>query len=117
MGLRGAGGVKNFSVGIWDGTPSTARSSYYYELTCCTENSVDPDQLASEEAIRSGSTLFKIEFSIWSHNFSKKFKYCFSTVKKKPSDLDLHCLQELISGSIMFSKKSIYHMTSRLGVK
>ena len=27
MGLRGAGGVKNFSVGICDGTPSTARSS------------------------------------------------------------------------------------------
>ena len=27
MGLRGAGGVKNFSVGICDGAPSTARSS------------------------------------------------------------------------------------------
>ena len=26
----GAGGVKNFSVGICDGAPSTARSSYYY---------------------------------------------------------------------------------------
>ena len=33
----------------------------YYELTmpCCMENSVDPDQLASE----SGSTLFSIEVS------------------------------------------------------
>ena len=30
MPLRGAGGVKNFSVGICDGAPSTARSSYYY---------------------------------------------------------------------------------------
>ena len=28
MGLRGAGGVKNFSVGICDGAPSTARSSF-----------------------------------------------------------------------------------------
>ena len=26
VGLRGAGGVKNFSVGICDGAPSTARS-------------------------------------------------------------------------------------------
>ena len=29
MGLRGAGEVKNFSVGICDGAPSTARFSYY----------------------------------------------------------------------------------------
>ena len=28
MGLRGAGGVKNFSVGICDGAPSTVRSSF-----------------------------------------------------------------------------------------
>ena len=28
VGLRGAGGVKNFSVGICDGAPSTARSSF-----------------------------------------------------------------------------------------
>ena len=27
MGLRSAGGVKNFSVGICDGAPSTARPS------------------------------------------------------------------------------------------
>ena len=27
VGLRGSGGVKNFSVGICDGAPSTARSS------------------------------------------------------------------------------------------
>ena len=27
VGLQGAGGVKNFSVGICDGAPSTARSS------------------------------------------------------------------------------------------
>ena len=32
MGLRGAGGVKNFSVGICDGAPSTARSSYPFKL-------------------------------------------------------------------------------------
>ena len=32
MGLRGAGGVKNFSVGICDGAPSTARSSFCYIL-------------------------------------------------------------------------------------
>ena len=30
----------------------------YYEFTCCIENSVDPDQLASEEASCFGSTLF-----------------------------------------------------------
>ena len=29
MGLRGAGGVKNFSVGICDGAQSTARSSIH----------------------------------------------------------------------------------------
>ena len=29
-GLQGAGGVKNFSVGICDGAPSTARSSLYF---------------------------------------------------------------------------------------
>ena len=28
VGLGGAGGVKNFSVGIGDGAPSTARSSF-----------------------------------------------------------------------------------------
>ena len=28
VGLHGAGGVKNFKVGICDGAPSTARSSY-----------------------------------------------------------------------------------------
>ena len=27
VGLRGAGGVKNFRVGIYNGAPSTARSS------------------------------------------------------------------------------------------
>ena len=41
MGLQGAGGVKNFSVGICDGAPSTARSSFvcgttvvHYMLGC-----------------------------------------------------------------------------------
>ena len=33
VGLVGAGGVKNFSVGICDGAPSTARSSFSYFLT------------------------------------------------------------------------------------
>ena len=28
MGLGGVEGVKNFSVGIWDGAPLTAHSSY-----------------------------------------------------------------------------------------
>ena len=32
VGLRGAGGVKNFSVGICDGTPSTTRSSLLYVM-------------------------------------------------------------------------------------
>ena len=29
-GTGGSGGVKNFSVGICDGAPSTARSSFYF---------------------------------------------------------------------------------------
>ena len=29
MGLGGAGGVKNFSLGICDGAPSTAPSSFF----------------------------------------------------------------------------------------
>ena len=33
----------------------------YYKLTCCIENSVDPDQLPSSEASLSGSTLFTRE--------------------------------------------------------
>ena len=49
---------------------------YYYELTSCIENSVDPDQLA-------GSTLFY----------------------EKPADQDPYCLQELISGFILFLKE------------
>ena len=32
LGVRGAGGVKNFSVGICDGAPSTARSSISLEI-------------------------------------------------------------------------------------
>ena len=28
-GTAGSGGVKNFSMGIWDGAPSTARSSFF----------------------------------------------------------------------------------------
>ena len=32
-GLRGAGGVKNLSVGICDGAPSTAHSSLYSVFT------------------------------------------------------------------------------------
>ena len=38
----------------------------YDELICCEENSVDPDQLASNEASWSGSTLFSI-VNIWFH--------------------------------------------------
>ena len=35
MGLRGAGGVKTFSVGICNGAPSTAHSSYLLLLLRC----------------------------------------------------------------------------------
>ena len=41
MGLGGAGWVKNFSVGICDGAPSTAHSSFYlhsYLGACVKEN-------------------------------------------------------------------------------
>ena len=41
-------------------------------------NSVDPDQLASEEANWSGSALFDIKY--------------VNLYLKKPTDLDLHCL-------------------------
>ena len=45
-------------------------------------NSVDPDQLASEEANWSGSALFAIKFvNLYQQSGSKK-----------PTDLDLHCL-------------------------
>ena len=30
VGTAGAGGVKNFSVGICDGAPSTERSSFWF---------------------------------------------------------------------------------------
>ena len=33
LGLGGAGGVKNFSVGICNGAPSTARSNKYLAYT------------------------------------------------------------------------------------
>ena len=42
----------------------------YHELICCVENSVDPDQLASSEASRSGSTLFSI--SLVSYSLKKR---------------------------------------------
>ena len=32
VGLRGAGGVKNFSVGTCDGAPSTARFSLMFKM-------------------------------------------------------------------------------------
>ena len=35
MALGGAGGVKNFSLGICDGVPSTARSSQTFVVVCC----------------------------------------------------------------------------------
>ena len=38
VGLQGAGGVKNFRVGICDGAPSTARSSFF--VFFCPENVV-----------------------------------------------------------------------------
>ena len=44
----------------------------YYEYTCCIENSVDPDQLASEEASWSGSTLFTRELISGFILFSKE---------------------------------------------
>ena len=34
VGLHHAGGVKNFSVGICDGAPSTARSSFLCDRVC-----------------------------------------------------------------------------------
>ena len=34
LGCWGGGEVKNFSVGICDGAPSTARSSYYLKSRC-----------------------------------------------------------------------------------
>ena len=49
VGFLGAGGVKNFSVGICDGAPSTARSSFnLFQLikskTDCTDLIKNPNQ-------------------------------------------------------------------------
>ena len=55
----------------------------YYEITCCIENSVDPDQLASLGASLSGSTLFTRELiSAWFHTVFKRVK-CLSTERYK----------------------------------
>ena len=51
----------------------------YYEFTCCIENSVDPDQLASS----SGSTLFTREsISAWFYTVFKTVN-CLSTERYK----------------------------------
>ena len=44
-------------------------------MPCCMENSVDPDQLASEEASWSGSTLFSFQFISGFILFFKEFMY------------------------------------------
>ena len=41
----------------------------------CLDNSVDPDQMASEEAIWSGSTLFFIQFMNWHNKQVYRFFY------------------------------------------
>ena len=52
----------------------------YYELTMsCMENSVDPDQLASEEASWSGSTLF--QFSLYLDSVFKESMYGYQQSK------------------------------------
>ena len=48
MGLWGAGWVKNFSVEICDGAPSTAHSSFTFT------NSVDPDEMQQYAAFHLG---------------------------------------------------------------
>ena len=56
----------------------------YYEFTCCIENSVDPDQLASLEASSSGSTPVTrvlIEIS-WFHTVFESVN-CLSTKRYK----------------------------------
>ena len=44
-------------------------------MSCCMENGVYPDQLASEEASGSGSTLFSIEFISWFHPVFNEFAW------------------------------------------
>ena len=52
-------------------------------FTCCIENSVDPDQLASSEASLSGSTLFTRELiSAWFHTVFESVN-CLSTERNK----------------------------------
>ena len=55
----------------------------YHKLTCCKENSMDPDQLALSKATQSGSILFSIEYISGFKQFSKEFTYGFSTVMTK----------------------------------
>ena len=53
---------------------------HYFEFPSCIENSVDPDQLASEE---SGSTLFTRELiSAWFHTVFESVN-CLSTERYK----------------------------------
>ena len=58
------------------------------DLLCVWKNYVDPDQLASDEASWSGSTLFPKECkSFWKSQLLLQHQ--------KPADLDLHCFIHL----------------------
>ena len=57
-------------------------SSWMHVITIRVENSVDPDQMASSEAILSGSTLFsKRDKFGFSRCFQKKDKFGFSRTR------------------------------------
>ena len=60
-------------------------------MSCCMENSVDPDQLASSEASWSGSTLFSFEFISGFILFFKEFMYGDQQSKGKLGSLCITC--------------------------
>ena len=76
----------------------------YYELTSCIDNSVNPDQLASEEASWSGSTLFTREAS-WSGSIPfTRVDTWFHTVFERVNCLSTEMYKLICSfGQVKFS--------------
>ena len=64
-----SGQVRNFYLLVLGQVKINLQFCISFEITCCVENSVGPDQLASE-ASSSGSTLFLIVY-VWFHTAFK----------------------------------------------
>ena len=66
----------------------------------CTENNVDPDQLASSEASWSGSTLFSIDIISGFILLLKRLYMVYSKVRAKLSSLCIICSLEQVKFSL-----------------